>query len=125
MKKSKISNKKADFMALAGGVAGGFIGNQVTTLIEDQLAKSGNANASTISPLATALIGGLVTMFAPAQFKSVGIGMTAVAGTEALEGVISSASAPTTTATNSATERVYANQPIQGLSGIQMEDLVY
>jgi len=112
-------------MPLVGGVAGGFIGNQITGLVEDQLNKSGNANAGTIAPLGTILIGSLITMFAPEQFRSIGVGMVAVAGTESVEGLVSGAMTPTPTVTNSATERVYPNQSVQGLSGMQELEMLY
>ena len=102
--------KKTDLMKVGtdslGAVAGGYAGNQITTAIESALLKSNNANAAKIAPALTAIAGLLGQMFLPDRAKPIGIGMTAVAGTETLEKVIVSANSNNTTAAQAAAIRI-------------------
>jgi uncharacterized membrane protein YeaQ/YmgE (transglycosylase-associated protein family) len=129
---AKNIKARGAIMTVAGGVAGGFVGDQFTTMIEKALVKGGNINASRIAPIASALIGTAVIMFANDKVKSVGIGMVAVSGTEAITNIIAranskspspetqppltqSANVRITPNANSASTRVYASN--RGVNG--------
>lgn len=120
----KKNNIGRALMTGVAAVAGGFVGNKLTSAIEIGLAKGGNKNAGRIAPLSTTLIGLLGSVWAPPQLRPAFIGMAAVGGTESLEGVEAQVMkpkvvAPTTAELIAANDVLATNTTISGQSRVK------
>ncbi|MDX2195711.1 MAG: hypothetical protein NW207_04780 [Cytophagales bacterium] len=91
--KSKFNYSGAIDMFMAG--AGGYLGTQVTTVIEKNGALKDNQS---FAPAVTAAIGFALSMFMP-QIGKVAEGMTTVAITELLSNIVSTGTAAAATST--------------------------
>jgi hypothetical protein len=92
--KKRTNSKRPDMgktlISLGMSVAGGFAGNQVTNFLEKQEFMAGKAE---FAPLATLALGAIGAIFAPEAIRPVFVGMATVAGTEQIEGLMSSTGA--------------------------------
>jgi hypothetical protein len=91
MFKSSKTKKKANYTEILKefglGIAGGFVGNQITTLLEKQSFMTGY---SQYTPVVTVLAAGAGRIFVP-SLKEVFNGAAIVAGTEFVESMINKA----------------------------------
>lgn len=90
MAKTKV--KTSEVMALGAGVGGGVIGNRLSVMSENSMSKMGWKNATTLAPIPSAIIGVMAALFAKNDnVKALGAGMLTVAGTLAVEDIITGA----------------------------------